>query len=231
MIFHVLSIEISIHAFPHKNTTTRENPWRTEKYISIHAFPHKNATAEIDGLPVVSIFQSTHSLTRMRLGMSIQLIPVDKFQSTHSLTRMRRYMIYEMQGALYISIHAFPHKNATGLYCHQVRQGKNFNPRIPSQECDRIGCGKSKAGMTFQSTHSLTRMRPKIPQIIWPYTVFQSTHSLTRMRPTALVSVDMPASISIHAFPHKNATQALFPVALATAYFNPRIPSQECDTP
>ncbi len=58
-----------------------------------------------------------------------------EFQSTHSLTRMRR------------------------MDSSNFGKQRHFNPRTPSQECDKHHQVVSRTGPAFQSTHSLTRMR------------------------------------------------------------------------
>ena len=132
-----------------------------------HAFPRKNATKKAIDYQILKIFQSTHSLARMRHGSSYVARKDNLFQSTHSLTRMRlpTYNINGFTSAFqsthslarmrpignngpgslrHISIHALPRKNATLERVYEYYQRAEF-----------------------QSTHSLARMRqqslPKIP--------------------------------------------------------------------
>ena len=83
-----------------------------------------------------SVFQSTHSLARMRRLTWEFLILTPTFQSTHSLARMRHLTQLSYQAPWGISIHALPRKNATLNFGRAIYQKKHFNPRTPSQECD-----------------------------------------------------------------------------------------------
>ena len=151
------------------------------------------------------------------------------FQSTHSLARMRRYR--DGVGRLHsrISIHALPRKNATrrGLGCAPCTRISIH--ALPRKNATPNRNQNASAFLTFQSTHSLARMRQRLTAFGSANRTFQSTHSLARMRQKTIGLPYHFCPISIHALPRKNAT-LLAPMAKTPAgNFNPRTPSQECD--
>ncbi len=157
---------ISIHAFPRKNATTRSALKYATSHISIHAFPRKNATYVGEFLRWLGrIFQSTHSLARMRLEARNVLYPpyhfnpripsqecdmtrsgrprlTEPFQSTHSLARMRRTYTFRRYSDYHFNPR-IPSQECDGLSTEDYTTAENFNPRTPSQECDRNHYQKS----------------------------------------------------------------------------------------
>ena len=83
---------------------------------------------------------------------------------------------------------------------------QNFNPRTPSQECDGSKWSSSGDLLGFQSTHSLTRMRRMTAKSCAAWSSI-SIHALPHKNATQMgLSHIQHMVISIHALPHKNAT-------------------------
>ena len=151
-----------------------------------------------------------------------------KFKSAYSLTRMRPLAQAGAFYSAYISIHAFPHKNATRECSRSKRTGrfqsthsltrmrpvlkfhqqsaKYFNPRIPSQECDR---------RDRQDGRSLTNFNPRIPSQECDYNTFHNNSSFVYFNPR-IPSQECDIMENTKDYRKK--------------HFNPRIPSQECDS-
>ena len=105
---------------------------------------------------------SIHALPRKNAtGMLEWIMELMTFQSTHSLARMRRAGMGFGFRNLYFNPR-IPSQECDKTELSQARLILYFNPRIPSQECDApFFDALSRLGI-FQSTHSLARMRPKV---------------------------------------------------------------------
>ena len=86
--------------------------------------------------PALRVFQSTHSLARMRQRYIFKLSGNRIFQSTHSLARMRRPAEQlKRQPRTYFNPR-IPSQECDLFLACILSPLSNFNPRIPSQECD-----------------------------------------------------------------------------------------------
>ena len=173
---------ISIHAFPRKNATVSYRDYPTIMDISIHAFPRKNATSvNIPGVVGHVYFNPR--------------IPSQECD------------IYPLA----IVLHSFyfnpriPSQECDPGRRHILTCLRYFNPRIPSQECDAETI--QFAENLNISIHAFPRKNATTGLLsVQTHQTFQSTHSLARMRHKNPGHRGNHISISIHAFPRKNAT-------------------------
>ena len=152
------SKDISIHAFPRKNATMiRFTISPLQIFQSTHSLARMRRVLS-DDTATSDLFQSTHSLARMRLSSICKFSAVRTFQSTHSLARMRRSAYKKLLAVMEISIHAFPRKNATLWRSPGLAPGRISIHAFPRKNAT-FNLTFTGATYLFQSTHSLARMR------------------------------------------------------------------------